>query len=307
MRLSTLGVSCLGSFGTGHTTLWSAIEQGVPIPTPVPRTQTDGLKDFFQPRMLRQIDHFSRMALLGSCLALQNAGKNATQSTGIIVATGFGPATPTFSFLQSLLEFGEGLASPLAFSHSVHNIPAAIVAIKLGAQGPCATICQPVGAVGAGLCLAHAWLAEGRVEHVLFIAADELPQEMEHALAASEPSQQKPPLGGVSPRTEGCAAFLLAPYTDNAGLPCLQWQNIPESTEEVLAGAVTLTTAYPTAAPATGHTVLQGAASYGRMPVSLALGMAAAVAAPTPILCVDQQCSLFKTNLYTHVLVHPGA
>lgn len=140
-----------------------------------PQVDTAALANYFPPRALRQMDRFSRMALLGSCMALEDAGLPvaAPERCGVVLASGYGPATPTFEFLDSVLDFGEGMASPLAFSHSVTNIPAAVIARTLGVAGPCATICQFEGAVAAGLSLARTWLEEGRVDRVLFGALDE--------------------------------------------------------------------------------------------------------------------------------------
>lgn len=305
MRLAVKGVGCLGSYGLGSAFLWEALQHGTPLPIPAPKTQTECLKNIFQPRMLRQMDHFSRMALLGGWLALNETSNVLHQDIGIIVATGFGPATPTFSFLQSLLEFGEGMASPLAFSHSVHNIPAATLAIKLGIQGPCATLCQPVGVVVAGLSLAHAWIAEARVQHVLLIAADELPSEMNCALTNSaflQPDEEFL----TTQRAEGCAAFILAADTADADMACVQWHCTASSKYHAQAETAIVTGSSLPAPPGIQRS-FQGETTYGRIPVSLALGMAAALSAPHSTLCMDMQHSPFHSCLYTHVFIQPGA
>jgi len=168
------GVSCMGAFGFGPEALRAAV-LGEGDSSFAPRVDTAPLTKYFPARSLRQMDRFSRMALLGARLVLDDAGFSAVpDSCGVILTSGYGPATPTFEFLDSLLDFGEGMASPLAFSHSVNNIPAAIIAKTLGIAGPCATVCQFESPVAAGLLLARTWLAEGRVERVLFGAVDEV-------------------------------------------------------------------------------------------------------------------------------------
>lgn len=142
-------------------------------------TNLDRIQEFFPARALRQLGHFECMALLGVGLALKNAqldtqASKGIEDTAIILATGYGPAQPTFNFLNSVLDHGEGLASPLAFSHSVHNIPAAVIAQKLQIHGPCYTICQLQQPVYAALNLAISCLATGQVNNVIFIAIDEV-------------------------------------------------------------------------------------------------------------------------------------
>jgi hypothetical protein len=137
---------------------------------------TSALKGKLPARALRQLDHFSRTALLCALNALEDAGisESPLRDTGIILASGYGPATPTFEFQDSILAYGELLASPLAFSRSVQNIPAATLAVMLHMVGPCATVCRGDFPVADALCVARQWLEEGRVERVLFGAVDEL-------------------------------------------------------------------------------------------------------------------------------------
>lgn len=176
MTLFINGMAYLGSFGYGAEALLAC----------APLTGADGranpadtssLKEKVPPHAIRQMDHFSRMALLCAVNALADAGLSLEEvpsaDIGIVLATGYGPAAPTFTFLDSILAHSEPMASPLAFSHSVHNIPAASVAIVLGLTGPCSTVCQLDAPVTAALLTAKLWLTEGRVRHVLMGAADE--------------------------------------------------------------------------------------------------------------------------------------
>lgn len=178
--LSVDGLSCLGAFGQGPDALLAALSSP-PASKPglVPEADTAGLAAYFSPRALRGSDRFSRLALYAACLALEDAavpfnGEGASlEGWGIILASGYGPVTPTLEFIDSIEAYGQAMASPLAFSHSVHNIPAAIIAKSLNLVGPCATICVIENPVASGLLLAWDWLREGRVDRVLFGAADE--------------------------------------------------------------------------------------------------------------------------------------
>lgn len=139
------------------------------------RAETDALKNYLPTRALRRMDHFTRMTLLAAFDAVRDADLDAADlaNTGIILATGYGPAALTFEFLDSMIDFGPDMASPQAFAHSVHNIPAATVAVSLKLTGPCTTVGQIDTAVPAALLTAQAWLREGRVDRVLLGAGDE--------------------------------------------------------------------------------------------------------------------------------------
>lgn len=160
------------------------------------KTDTRQITEYFPPRSLRQLGHYEYLALLGARLALINAQEKDFSDTAIILASGYGPAQPTFSFLDSILDHGQGLASPLAFSHSVHNIPTAVIAQKLNSHSPCYTICQPQQPVYAALTLACSLFATQQVSTILFIALDEITppllattQLLRHKNTPSHPKQ----------------------------------------------------------------------------------------------------------------------
>ncbi|MDR3175983.1 MAG: beta-ketoacyl synthase chain length factor [Desulfovibrio sp.] len=177
--MKVTGMACLGSFGTGTRDLLSACAA---LPAfgfaEGRRADTAALSGLLPARSLRQTDHFTRMALLAVLKAVEDAqdesgGDFSGGETAIVLASGYGPASPTFDFLDSLLEYGESMASPLAFSRSVQNIPAATLAMRLGLTGPCATVCQWDNPVAPALAIAEQWLREGRARRVLFGAVDE--------------------------------------------------------------------------------------------------------------------------------------
>jgi len=213
MRLAVHGLGVAADFGTGADLLRLA-EGGAPPggPDRAQAADTSALAERYSPRELRRLDHFTRMCLLAAHRALEDAGQTGPDGTAIVLASGYGPAQTTFDFLDSLIEFGEACASPLAFSHSVHNIPAATVAMLLGMQCPSMSLCQAEAPVHAGLAAAWTWLAEGRAERVLFIAADERTTLLEEILGRVRPGSRP---------GEGAAAFVLG-RAPAAGLPSLE-------------------------------------------------------------------------------------
>jgi 3-oxoacyl-[acyl-carrier-protein] synthase II len=207
------GYSCFGSFGELQDLV--AVMKNEALPPVAHEADLSALSGYFSPRTLRQCDRFSRLALLGASRALERAALAPAdlRDCGIVLASGYGSATPTIDFLNSLLDFGEGMASPLAFSLSVHNIPAAVVAKSLEIVGPCATVCQFDSAVASGLLLARDWLAEGRVERILFGAVDENTAMLEAVTAQLRREREETGCFACRrhlPLGEGAAFFVLA-------------------------------------------------------------------------------------------------
>ena len=182
------GLGCVGGFGCGIDDFCHALVAGSCAPTlsseqhadglaygPAYLAQTDTLTDFVAKRSLRRLDHYARMALLGGCLALEDAGIAGEQreKVGVMVASGYGASTTTFSFLDSVLDDGDHCASPTNFSNSVHNVAAAYLSMQLGMLGPNLTISQFEMSMSSALCNAVCWLQQGRVDTVLVGGVDE--------------------------------------------------------------------------------------------------------------------------------------
>jgi 3-oxoacyl-[acyl-carrier-protein] synthase II len=230
VKLAVQGIACLGSFGPGA----DALPEGLTPPLQAlqaayedgraAKADTSGLKDIFAARSLRHMDHFTRMALWAAARTLADSGchmdgsvENGNGRTALVLATGYGPAGPTFDFLDSIIAHGDFMASPLAFSHSVHNIPAASIAMLLGLTGPCATVCQLDCPVAVAFQLAWSWLMEERVDRVLLGAADEHTSML--AVTGKGIVRGRRPESGrraLLPLGEGAAFFCLERYTGQA-------------------------------------------------------------------------------------------
>lgn len=189
MRLSVKGIGVIGGFGCGVAELAAALKSGAarmagltvpsaqgPLELPAFRAETERLEEFVPKRTLRRIDRYSKMGLLGSYLALQDAGMLGSDLSrlGVVIASGYGATDTTFAFLDSIISDGDICASPTHFANSVHNSAAANISIMLGAKGPSLTVSQFDMSVPSALLSARQWLAEGRVDAVLFGAVDEV-------------------------------------------------------------------------------------------------------------------------------------
>lgn len=181
MRMAIQGIGMTGGFGSGVEALRAALQSGEVSPAPGPdgfpvyRAGVAGLDEFIPKRALRRIDHFSRMTLLSACLALKDADLFDVDRSrmGVAIASGYGALKTTFNFLDSYLDFGYSCSSPTHFSNSVHNSAAAHVSIQLKTTAPSLTVTQFEMSVPSALLSAQQWLAEGRVDQVLFGAVDE--------------------------------------------------------------------------------------------------------------------------------------
>ncbi len=172
----------------------------IPLPGEM-RADTAGLAAFENPRDLRRLSHFCRLALLAAhrCLACASPAPAPEERAelGLIIATEYGPSRTSFDYLDSILEFGPQLASPTAFSTSVHNIAATGISLHLGLTGPAHTITQPETAPAAARELAAFWLVSGRVKGVLLGIVDEYNPDLSAMLAREGDIPRQPPRDGA--------------------------------------------------------------------------------------------------------------
>ena len=234
-RIVIEGIGVVGGFGCGIADLSQGLSGGArrpgslalstpsgPVDVPAFRADPSRLKEFVPARTLRRIDHYSRLGILGGFLALEDAGlpEAERRRLGIIVASGYGATGITYAFLRSFIRDGDIFASPTHFANSVHNSAAANISILLGAAGPCLTVSQFDLSVPSALVDARRWLAEGRVDRVLFGAVEELSEligyvwlrerGMPHAAVAAPLQTGK----DTAIPAEGAAFFLLSREAD---------------------------------------------------------------------------------------------
>jgi len=216
-RIVIDGVGVVGGFGCGVSDLTRALTGSACSPgtlafstgsgtiaIPAFRADVSRLEEFLPARTLRRIDHYSRLGLLGSHLALADADLPEAERPrlGVIIASGYGATGMTYAFIKSLVDDGDVGASPTCFASSVHNSAAAHISIQLGAKGPNLTVSNDHLSVPSALATARIWLAEGRAERVLFGAIDELSDLIGYIRSRTEMEASIP--------GEGAAFLLLA-------------------------------------------------------------------------------------------------
>ena len=130
------------------------------------------------------------------CLAAADLPEDQCSNLGLVIATGYGPTRTSFDYLDSILEFGPALASPTAFSTSVHNIAASVISLQLGLTGPVHTVSQGESSLAAALDIATNWIASGLAHKVLLGALDEYDPDL-NAMVAAEDIPRTPPADGA--------------------------------------------------------------------------------------------------------------
>ncbi|MCC6544382.1 MAG: beta-ketoacyl synthase chain length factor [Nitrospirae bacterium] len=189
MSTRVLGIGTVSALGCGIETVKSGLEGKVSPAIEEHTIETAdgeaslkvytaavrGLDRFVSRPAMRRMDRFIQMALLSSYLAIEDSGIILDDRTrvGIIFGSGYGPLQTTFSFLDSLIDFGDKCASPTLFANSVHNSLASHVSILLKLQGPCLTVTCFEQTTFSVMSTAINWLRDGTADYVLAGVGDE--------------------------------------------------------------------------------------------------------------------------------------
>lgn len=188
MKTLIRGTGIVGGFGCRLSSLEEAIRKHSALESehaasgpsaegsavPAFTAKTDLLDQLMPPRTLRRVDHYARMAILASHLALEDAGmgNGLPENTGLIVATGMGPTANTLDMQAADVAATDLALSPILFSNSVQNAAAAYISMLLKIRGPSLSINQYEMAVPLAFQTALDWLEEGRTETVLVGSVD---------------------------------------------------------------------------------------------------------------------------------------
>lgn len=179
-----LGIGVVSTCGVGLNALWKKVlsrkqpEYTIDEKSGLLTYRADAaeLKRFMQPRRLRRIDPFLRMALLAAHLAIEDSQLELPQKhrVGVLMGSGHGPLGNTFGFQDSVIDYGEKCGSPLLFANSVHNALSAQISIALGLTGPGHTITAFNSTTTEMFRAAGCWLESQMADYVLVGAGEEV-------------------------------------------------------------------------------------------------------------------------------------
>jgi len=198
------GIGPVLSCGEGVDALKEALAHGFVSETN--RVSSKGLEAYVAPKLSRRMDQPTRMAILASYLALNDAGMTVDDAfkneTGIVYGSALGAQGSTFAYLDSIIDGGDHCASSISFTNSVHSIAPSQVALNLGIRGPIRTITAFGYTAGAAMLTASNWIRNKTVKRVLLILCEDSSNVFDYSIAK---------MGGSCSYIcgEGCTAFIL--------------------------------------------------------------------------------------------------
>jgi 4-coumarate--CoA ligase (photoactive yellow protein activation family) len=131
---------------------------------------------FFKPPQLRRMNEISKLALYCAAKILDDENidfQKEKDDIGLIISAPNGSSAETCAFMDSIIDYGDILASPTAFSSSVHNYFETSITSLLNLRGCCLTLSQPASALSSAIITAKSWLLSKRCSRVLLGFIDE--------------------------------------------------------------------------------------------------------------------------------------
>ena len=188
-RVFVKGWGVVSPAGWGTASLVQALEGGIPLPTSelarpgwqrtlrvrsVPKPQNK--PSFLAHPRLRRSSPVAHYTLAASIEALGDDGPKAAAGTlrlGVVFCVMSGCVQYSRRFFDEVLR-DPSTASPLVFPETVFNAPASHLSAFLGSSAENYTVVGDATAFVHGLEIAAHWLADGRVDGCLVVAAEEL-------------------------------------------------------------------------------------------------------------------------------------
>ena len=179
-RVVITGLGALTSAGLDPDAIWktfsdgrlgAAAEDGVWVG----RVDFDPAQ-YLGPKERKRVDRLGLFSIIGSKLALEDAGLSPDEDTagriGVVVGTGVGPMESMEAFSGPVLTDGAAAANPAVFPNTVYNAAGGQVAMKVGAVGAASTVTAGHAAGASALCYAFDLTRSDQADIAIAIAAD---------------------------------------------------------------------------------------------------------------------------------------
>ena len=188
-NVDIFGIGILSSLGSAPREVWGSLTEN----KPANNERKISFSSFLPPAKKRRTDRFSDMSVYTAVTALQDAETVATEKTGTVYTTGYGPLTGNLAFARKVALGDPDLCSPTAFSGTVSNACVGQICMNLGCKGP-STVLTSSNNIGYTQML----LSSGKANDVLTGATEEYNEELFSALSKQYPLSVEYAEGAVS-------------------------------------------------------------------------------------------------------------
>jgi 3-oxoacyl-(acyl-carrier-protein) synthase len=205
MKIFITGLGQISAVGQGVSALETAWRKGAP---PVPSTRMVPTAEGEKPLLaygcaeaalparipepvVRRMSRFAKMGFAAVAEAVDDAFGGPIpdgERTGLVVGTAFGAFDLANAFQKRIYLEGPIGASPSLFAGSVQNSSAAQLSMAFQIHGPTSTVMTMEQTALNALRLAHDWLAQDIVDHVVVMIGDEISNYHTYTLAHQPPS-----------------------------------------------------------------------------------------------------------------------
>ncbi len=195
-RVVITGLGIISPIGIGKKDFGTSLFQGKSGIVPKSRFAKDGLRftaggdlgevpfsDYLDPGKTRRFCRASKLALMASLLALEDAGLRECEwvdptTVGVVLGSSWGCLETTIEFYDGVFRRGPARANPMLFSETVPNAPAGQISIACGIQGPNITIAQRENSAANAICTAADLIKKNRASTMIVGGLDVLTPEL---------------------------------------------------------------------------------------------------------------------------------
>jgi len=210
MKPIITGLGLITPFGSSTFSFWEGLQdkkkaqhKQKKILTPrgertlrVYSAMTEGIEEYLPVKARRRMEPFTQMGVWACHLALKDAGIDtpSNKRIGIVFGSAYGCANASFSFQNSVIEYGDLCPSPTHFVNSVHNTPVSQISLSLNIQGPCATVSCFEITTASVMQTAWDFLAMDMADLVVAAIGEENGEIRQYATASFETNELDDPL-----------------------------------------------------------------------------------------------------------------